>query len=117
MTTLATNSASKHHDDNVATVADEAVNPNDTMVLLDKFVVDTEFFDLVESEFQDIYPFLLEEVDYTPAELIGEPLWADLNALAQRQAIHCLQHLATLDDVPLFGVSCPCCGTTTFQIV
>lgn len=111
------NSASNHHDDNVATVVDEAATPDDTMVLLDKFMVDTEFFDLVESEFQDIYPFLLAEVDYTPAELIGEPFWADMSALAQRQAIHCLQHLATLDDVPLCDVSCPCCGTTTFQIV
>lgn len=117
MSALTTNPGSNHHDDTVATVADEAVNPNDTMLLLDKFVVDTEFFDLVESEFQDIFPFLLVEVDYTPAELIGEPLWADLSALAQRQAIHCLQHLATLDDVPLCDVSCPCCGTTTFQIV
>lgn len=114
MSILSINSGRNQHDDSDATVADEAVNPNDTMVLLDKFKVETEFFELVESEFYEIYPLLLEDAEYTPLDLIGEPLWADLTEIAQRQAIHCLKHLATLPGARLIDVSC---GTTSFQIV
>ena len=89
---------------------------HDTMILLDKFKVDTEFFELVESRFEEIYPALLAHVDYTPVDLIGEPLWADLTGLAQRQAVHCLSHLATLAGARLFEHSPPGCGTTSFQI-
>ena len=117
MSILTINSDCNQHDDHAVTMTDDAVNPNDTMVLLDKYKVETDFFELVEFDFYEIYPLLLEDVTYTPAELIGEPLWADLSALAQRQAIHCLQHLATLEDCPLIDVSCPCCCTTSFQVV
>jgi hypothetical protein len=86
------------------------------MIVLDKFKVETEFFELVELEFGEIYPFLLEDAEYSPQDLVGEPLWNDLTSLAQRQAISCLKHLATMPGVPLIDVSCPCCGTSSFQI-
>lgn len=117
MSILTINSPSNHHDDNVSTMADEPMNPSDTMVLLGKFTVDTWLFESVESHFEEIYPFLLAQAEYTSVDLIGEPLWTGLTELAQRQAIHCLQHLATLDDVPLTDVSCPGCGTTSFEII
>ena len=88
----------------------------DFMVLLDKFKVETEFFQFVASHLYEIYPTLLKYAEYTPLDLIGEPLWADLTGLAQRQAIFCLKHLATLPDSPLIDVSSPGCGLTTFEI-
>jgi hypothetical protein len=90
---------------------------DEVMIVLNKFKVETEFFELVESEFSEIYPFLLEDAEYSPQDLVGEPLWNDLTSLAQRQAISCLKHLATMPGVPLIDVSCPCCGTSSFQIV
>jgi hypothetical protein len=101
----------------VETHTNGAVTPTDVMILLDKFKVETGFFELVEFEFSEIYPLLLEDTEYSPRDLIGEPLWNDLTSLAQRQAIHCLRHLATLDDAPLIDVSCPCCSTTSFEII
>lgn len=96
--------------------ANDPVNADEVMILLDKFKVETEFFELVEFEFSEIYPFLLEDAEYSPQDLIGEPLWHDLTGLAQRQAISCLKHLATMPGVPLIDVSCSCCGTSSFQI-
>jgi hypothetical protein len=87
------------------------------MVVLDKFRVETLYFELIESLFQDIYPALLEDVDYTAQELCGEELWADLTSGGKREAIFCLRHLARQDDVPLVEVTCADCGTTQFQII
>lgn len=116
MSILTINSGSNHHDDSGATVADKAANPNATMVLLGKFKVESGLLELVEFEFNEIQPHLLKNVEYTPQDLIGEPLWADLTGLAQRQAIFCLRHLATLADSPLIELSGPCCDLTTFEI-
>lgn len=116
MAILSINTHSSHHNDSVDTEFDDPMNPNGTMVLLDKFKVETDFFELVEFEFNEIYPFLLAHAEYTPVDLIGEPLWVDLSGLAQRQAIHCLKHLATLPDAGLIDVSCPDSGTTSFQV-
>lgn len=113
MAILSINTRSNRHDDNVDTMSDDSMNPNGTMVLLGKFKVETDFFELVEFAFNEIYPFLLAHAEYTPVDLIGEPLWVDLSGIAQRQAIHCLKHLATLPDARLIDVSC---GTTSFQI-
>lgn len=101
----------------VAIKPEPPVKADDVMILLDRFKVETEFFELVESEFSEIYPYLLENVEYSPQDLIGEPLWNDLISLAQRQAIFCLKHLATLPDAPLVDVTCSDCGTSSFQIV
>ena len=100
----------------VAIKSDNPVAPSDVMILLNKVKVETEFFELVEFEFSEIYPFLLEHAEYSPQDLIGEPLWNDLTGLAQRQAIFCLKHLASLPDVPLVDVTCSDCGTSSFQI-
>lgn len=110
--------ANKNHQaNNIAIKTDAPMTADDNMILLAKFKVETEFFELVESEFGEIYPFLLEDVAYTPQDLIGEPLWNDLTGLAQRQAIFCLKHLATMPDAPLVDVTCSDCGTSSFQIV
>jgi hypothetical protein len=78
------------------------------MIVLDKFKVETEFFELVELEFGEIYPFLLEDAEYSPQDLVGEPLWNDLTSLAQRQAISCLKHLATLPGARLTDLANGC---------
>lgn len=116
MSILTIHYGSNHYGDQAATVADEAVNPNCTMVLLGKFKVESGLLELVEFEFNEIQPHLLKNVEYTPQDLIGEPLWADLTGLAQRQAIFCLKHLATQPNSPLIDVSGPGCGLTAFEI-
>ena len=89
----------------------------DMMVLLGKVKVEVGFFEMVEFAFNEIYPYLLDNVEYTPQDLIGEPLWADWTDIAQRQAIFSLKHLAQMDDVPLIDISCPACGASVFEIV
>lgn len=116
MAILSISQSSFHHGVAVDNMDDDAVKPNGTMVLLGKVKVESGFFELVEFEFNEIYPHLLENAGYTPQDLIGEPLWADLTGLAQRQAIFCLKHLATLPDSPLVDVSGPRCGSASFQI-
>ena len=103
-------------------VAQAVMNDNDQeaeefVILSGKYIVETVFLEAVESQFIDIYPALLEEVDYTPEELVGEMFWADLNDVERRLAILCLKHLATEPDVPLCDVTCDCCGITSFEIV
>jgi hypothetical protein len=85
--------------------------------LLDKYTVEAHFLHDVEGQLFDIYPSLLEEVDYSPAEIVGETFWANLTNLGQRIALLCLKHLATEPDVPLVDVTCSCCGKTSFSIV
>lgn len=87
------------------------------VILSDKYIVEAEFLEEIESRFMDIYPSLLEGVEYTPAELVGEVYWAALIDVGQRLAILCLKHLATEDDVPLCDLTCVCCGITRFEIV
>ena len=87
------------------------------VILLDKYTVEADFFDEVESQFCEIYPSLLDDVDYTPAELVGELFWANLTDLGKRVAILCLKHLATEPDVPLVDLTCVDCGITRFAIV
>jgi hypothetical protein len=90
---------------------------DEVMIVLNKFKVETDFFELVESEFSEIYPYLLEGVEYSAQDLVGEPLWNDLIFLAQRQAIYCLKHLATMPGAHLVDLSYSEYSTTTFQIV
>lgn len=116
MAKLTINSGSNRQADNDG-VALDPMNPEGTMILLGKFKVETEYFEIIESRFSDIAPFLLEDVDYTAQDLIGEDLWSELAGFGQRHAVLCLKHMATLPDVPLCDVSCPDCGTTSFQIV
>ena len=92
-------------------------NEHEFKVVLEKFRVETGYFELVESAFMDIYPALLEDVAYTAEEICGEELWADLTASAQRQATLCLRHMAQQDDHPLIEMPCESCGGTTFQVI
>jgi hypothetical protein len=98
-----------------------AVQDEDTetelVILLDKYIVEADFLDEIESQFIDIYPALLEDVDYTPAELVGEIYWANLTDAGKRLAILSLKHLATEGDVPLVDVTCDDYGITSFLII
>jgi len=94
----------------------DPMNPNGTMVLLDKFKVDTGYFEIVESRFSDIYPFLLEDIEYTAQDLIGEDLWADQTGIGQRHAVLCLKHLAQQPGARLIDRSCLDFRKSGFQI-
>lgn len=102
---------------NADPLSDDSNSADDTMVVLDKFKVDTWLFERVQSNFDAIYPYLIAGFDYTAVDLIGEPLWDDLTEIAQRQAIHCLQHLATLPESRLDHESYTDFKTTSFQII
>ena len=90
---------------------------SELVIVLDKYTVEEDFFDAVEEQFSEIYSSLLDDVDYTPAEVVGELFWANLTDLGKRVAILCLKHLATEPDVPLVDLTCVDCGITRFAIV
>lgn len=116
MAILSIDSASTRQTSNEG-VEFDPMNSEGTTILLDKFSVETELFDIVESLFMDIYPSTLEGIEYSPQDLCGEEFWADMTSVGKRQTVLCLKHLATLPDVPLCDVSCSTCGTTSFQTV
>lgn len=95
----------------------DSMEPNGTMILLNKFKVEAAYFDLVEANFSDIHSFLLERVDYTAEDLVGAELWADLTGFARRHAHLCLKHMATLPFSRLTDMSNEQYGKTGFQIV
>lgn len=94
---------------------DEDAEP-ELVILLNKYVVEADFLEEVEGQFHDIYPALLDDVDYTPAEIVGEIYWANLTNVGQRLAVLCLKELATDPEVPLIDVTCEDCGISSFII-
>jgi hypothetical protein len=103
-------------DEVVGTDVAAANDEPETTLLLDKFIVETDFLAIIEGNFQEIYPHLLEDTEYTPEDLCGEAFWDGLSELGQRLALLCLKHLAAQDDVPLFEERCENCGTAHFGI-
>lgn len=93
-----------------------AIDDERPTVILDKYVVETEFFDTVECNFWGILPHLLEETDYTPEELCGEALWTELSEHDRRIAVLCLKHLASLENFPLYEERCAASNTVHFRI-
>ena len=84
--------------------------------LLDRYLVQTGFFEAVESNFCAIYPHLLPDADYTPQDLYGDARWCALPEHEQRLVVICLRHLASIDDVPLVEVSYARSGPILFRI-
>lgn len=101
----------------VAPAANDADQEAESVSILDKYVVPAELLDLVERQFCDIYPALLNDTTYTPMEIIGEVFWANLSNVGKRLSILCLKHLATEPDVPLVDLTCEDCGITNFAVV
>jgi hypothetical protein len=87
------------------------------VILLDKYTVEAHFLNDVEGQLLDIYSSLLDDVAYSPAEIVGEMFWANLSSMGQRLAILCLKHLAAEPNVPLADVTCERCGITSFAVV
>lgn len=116
MAKLTLTSTSNRQADNVGAARDP-MDPEGTMILLGKFKVEKEYFEIIESRVSDIFPFLLAEVDYAAQDLIGQDLWAELTGFGQRQAVLCLQHMATVPGAGLTDMSSTGCGKTSFQIV
>ena len=106
---------------NQQTISDSGIEApqlsDNTIILLGKFTVEADYFDIVESNFNDIHPFLLGGVNYTAEDLVGAELWADLTGFTQRHAHLCLKHIASLPGSRLTDMSSVHCGATSFQIV
>lgn len=94
-----------------------ALSPDATMILLDKFLVDAGYFDLIESSFSDIFPFLLDDTDYSAEDLVGAELWAGLTGFGQRQAHLCLKHIATMPGARLTDLASVDSRKTGFKII
>lgn len=92
------------------------MDPAYTMILLGKFTIETEFFEIFESRVHDILPYLLEGAAYTAVDLIGENLWTEITTLGQRQAVLSLKHMAALPGSQLTVAPWSDGGTTYFQI-
>jgi len=84
--------------------------------LLGKYTVEAHFLADIDRKFCEIYSSLVDDVSYTPAEIVGEMFWANLTAMGKRLAILCLKHLATGPDVPLVDLNCTNCGITSFAV-
>lgn len=96
--------------------ADRLMDPADTTILLGKFTIETGFFEIFESRLNDILPYLVEGVAYTPVELVGEDMWADITILGQRQAVLCLKHMTTLPGSQLRQVEFSGSDLSTFEL-
>jgi hypothetical protein len=92
------------------------VGINEQTVLLNKFAVDSTMLETVQCNFNEILPSLMEGVEYTAEDLVGDELWADLTNLGQRHAHLCLKHLATLPGARLAALS-GTNGAATFVLV
>jgi hypothetical protein len=84
---------------------------------LDKHKIDRQAILDAEKQIAEIYPLLIEGIDYTPEDLLGHEYWASLNSLKKRIAIICLKYLAELGDVPMVDVAAARNGAILFQAV
>ena len=90
---------------------------SEIIVVLGKFEVTLDLYMDTEMQFDDIYPRLLEGVNYTPADLVGPEFWSGMSDFGRRLTTHCLQDLADDEEKPLVDVTCSHCGTPLFQII
>ena len=110
--TLQANGIHSAHERNLASFDNDA----EVMILSGKFKVETGFFEIFESRLNDILPYLVEGIAYSPLELIGEDMWADITTLGQRQAVLSLKHMATLPGSQLREVEFSGSDLSTFEL-
>lgn len=102
----------------ILTINTHAASPmhvDDTMIVLDKFKIDTWLFESVQDHLDAILPYLIQGHDYTVQELLGEDFMADM-AMPRHLATLCLKHLATTPDAALLDRSLPGADITYFEI-
>lgn len=99
----------------INTRATSLMHTDDTMIVLDKFKIDTWLFESVQSRLVAILPYLIQGHDYTVQELLGENFMSDM-AMPRHLPTLCLKHLATQPDAALIEQPNPGCGTTRFQV-
>jgi hypothetical protein len=90
--------ASKQHDQDARLRANRRKLSGQQVVVLDRFKVDEEMFEMVRTQFEAIRPYLLECESYTLDELLGEDFLAGLSDTESRLAILCMEHLADQAD-------------------
>src|ERR1035437_6832124 len=91
------------------------MHPNDTMIVLDKFTVDTWLYESVQDRLNEILPYLLKGRDYTWQELLGEGYLADM-AIPRHLPTLCLKHLAQQPGSQLTVMPLTGSDTTFFEI-
>ncbi len=74
-------------------------------ILLDKYLVDVEFFNRIVEQYREIRPNLMSTCVYEPIDLIGREFSSELTAPEKRLALLCLEHMASLPDTEFFDCS------------
>ena len=112
MAFLTINSSSQHTANN-SNIADQ-MNPDATLIVLDKFQVSTFLYECVQLHLNEILPYLLNGGVYSPQELLGETFWADV-AMPRHLPTLCLKHLAQQPGSHLIVSPFSDGGTTYFE--
>lgn len=82
------------------------------IIVLGKFRVTPMLYKLVAAQLDDITQNLMEEVAYTPEDLMGDEVWYSFGPEGQREMELCLKQFALNDRCPLVET-----GTGTFRHV
>lgn len=85
-------------------------------VLLGKFQIATGIFEMVESKFEAVYPYLMPGVYYSWQDILGEDFWSDMLSVPVHFACISLQHMAEQPGAKLTASHAYCGGKTYFQI-
>lgn len=112
MAFLTINSSSQHTANN-SNIADQ-MNPDATMIVLDKFQVSTFLYESVQFHLNEILPHLLKGGVYNSQELLGETFWADMD-MPRHLPLMCLKHLAQQPGSHLIVSPFSDGGTTYFE--
>ncbi len=76
-----------------------------TVLILDKYSVDSAFYDQVKEQVLEILPALMIENVFSPMELVGETFWFNLTDWGKRAAILCLKDYAMFNNSLLVDVT------------
>jgi hypothetical protein len=78
-------------------------NPGDAglVTVLGKYAVTPMLYELVAHQLDAIERNLLHDVEYTPAELMGDEYWSDFDSAGQREMELCIKHFAAHPDAIL----------------
>lgn len=113
MAFLTINSSSQHTANN-SNIADQ-MNPDATLIVLDKFKIDAFLLESVQAHLNEMLPHLLNGGVYSAQEILGETFWADMDMPRHLPAL-CLKHLAQQPGSHLIISPFSDGGTTYFEI-
>jgi hypothetical protein len=79
----------------------EPMDPDETIILFDKFKVSDSSLRLAQWAIEDVHSLLLKDVAYSAEDIIGNEMWDDLSKPQRRELALCLMHLAQQPDAKL----------------